>query len=136
MPPPPWIRLCLTVTHKSSEARQKGSDTDGAHHHHRLHPPRENPPSTYLDVKEILDVEGDGGTVHWRVVVQTAIVGHVGAHGERHWLRLRPEKGHVVSKVLGCGLGRQVTWSVPVWGVWSRAQLPYRTVVWGIGSSA
>lgn len=41
-----------------------------------------------LDVEEVLNVEGDGGAVHWGVVVQGAIVGHVGPHRERHGLGL------------------------------------------------
>ena len=42
----------------------------------------------YLDVEEVLDVEGDGGAVNGRVVVQAAVVGDVGPYGERHRLRL------------------------------------------------
>lgn len=44
--------------------------------------------SLYFDVEEVFDVEGDGGAVHWGVVVQGAIVSHVGPHRKRHRLGL------------------------------------------------
>ena len=54
----------------------------------------------YLDVEEVLDVEGDGGSVDGRVVVQVAIVGEVCPHGERHRLRLRSGGTHGVSTII------------------------------------
>lgn len=42
----------------------------------------------HLDVEEVLNVKGDGGAVHWGVVVQGAIVSHVGPHRECHRLGL------------------------------------------------
>ena len=45
----------------------------------------------YLDVQEVPDIEGDGAAVHGRVVIHAAIVGDVGADGERHGLRLETE---------------------------------------------
>lgn len=40
-------------------------------------------------MEEVFDVEGDGGSVHGRVVVDGGVVGDVGAHGERHRFGLR-----------------------------------------------
>lgn len=46
----------------------------------------------HLDMEEVFNVEGDGGAVYWGVVVQGAIVGYVGTHGERYRLGLGRSK--------------------------------------------
>lgn len=47
--------------------------------------------SAYFDVQKVLALEGDGVSVHWRVLVDSAIVRHVRPHskGDRLVLRAR-----------------------------------------------
>ena len=45
---------------------------------------------TYLfDVQKVFDTEGHGTTVYWGVVIQAAIVSHIGSHCKGYWLYLQ-----------------------------------------------
>ena len=55
-------------------------------------------PRTYLDVEEVLDVEGDGRSVHGGIIVQTTVVRDVSPNGKRYRLCLKPHRGAMISR--------------------------------------